>query len=115
MIYIIITTSIHNKVGVQNINHRQNRYVESITQLLKYTNSDIKPIIVENNGQRNTFLDQFGCDVCYTDNNKMNYPHKGANELLDIKEVIQRYSIQDDDTIIKLTGRYKLLNPFFYS
>ena len=114
MIYIIITTSIHNKVGVQNQNHRQNRYVESITALLKIIHgSNIKPIIVENNGHRNTFLDKFGCDVCYTDNNKTNYPHKGANELLDIKELIQQYSIQDNDTIIKLTGRYKLLNPFF--
>ena len=113
MIYVIITTSIHNKVGVQNNSHRQKRYVESITQLLKLINSDIKPIIVENNGYRKTFLDQFECDVCYTDNNKIHYPHKGQNELLDIKEVIQRYSIQDDDTIIKITGRYKLLNTFF--
>jgi len=115
MIYVIITTSIHNKVGVQNQNHRQKRYIESITEILKIirNHSDIKPIIVENNGQRKTFLDQFGCDVCYTDNNKMNYSHKGENELLDIKEVIQRYSIQDEDTIVKLTGRYKLLSPFF--
>ena len=41
------------------------------------------------------------------------YNHKGVNELLDIKEVINQYNIKDEDIIIKLTGRYKLLNLNF--
>jgi hypothetical protein len=49
-------------------------------------------------------------DILYTDNNKKTFPHKGGNELLDIKELTNKYNIQDDDIIIKLTGRYKLLN-----
>ena len=115
MIYIIVTTSINNKTGIQNNIHRQNRYIESINQLLQLVNSDlnIKPIIVENNGVRQTFLDDLKCDICYTDNNIIDYNHKGENELLDIKEVINQYNIKDDDIIIKLTGRYKLLNLNF--
>jgi hypothetical protein len=115
MIYIIITTSINNKVGVQNNIHRQNRYIECINHLLSLINNDlnIKSIIVENNGLRQTFLDDLKCDVCYTNNNIINYVHKGENELLDIKEVINQYNIKDDDIIIKLTGRYKLLNLNF--
>lgn len=115
MIYIIITASIHTKAGVQNKIHRQNRYIESINQLLELINDDshIKPIIVENNGFRQTFLDDLKCDVCYTNNNFINCRNKGGNELLDIKEVINKYNIKDDDIIIKLTGRYKLLNLNF--
>jgi hypothetical protein len=115
MIYIIITTCINNKVGVQNHVHRQNRYIECINHLLELVNNDlnIKPIIVENNGLRQTFLDDLKCDVCYTNNNIINYNHKGENELLDIKQVINQYNIKDDDIIIKLTGRYKLLNLNF--
>ena len=117
MIYIIITTSIYNKVGITNDIHRQNRYIESIKQLLlliKINNiEDIKPIIVENNGNQQSYLDDLNCDICYTNNNNLNFLHKGANELLDIKEVINRYNIQDDDFIIKLTGRYKMLNSSF--
>jgi len=115
MIYIIITTSINNKVGVQNKIHRQNRYIKCITKVVELINNDenIKPIIVENNGLRQTFLDYLNCDVCYTNNNIINYTHKGENELLDIKEVINQYNIEDDDIIIKLTGRYKLLNLNF--
>jgi hypothetical protein len=117
MIYIIITTSINNKVGIQNNNHRQNRYIECINNLLHLIDNDlnIKPIIVENNGLRQTYLDNLKCDVFYTHNNNNNYKHKGENELLDIKEVINKYNIKDDDIIIKLTGRYKLLNLNFIS
>jgi len=115
MIYIIITTSINNKHGIRNNIHRQNRYIESINQLLRLINNDlnIKPIIVENNGVRQTYLNNLKCEVCYTNNNNINYIHKGQNELLDIKEVINKYKINDDDTIIKLTGRYKILNLNF--
>ena len=115
MIFIIITTSILNKHGVKNDFHRKHRYIECIQQLLKLIENDssIKPIIVENNGIRKTYLDDFNCDVCYTNNNIIHYPHKGVNELLDIKEVINRYNIQDNDVIIKLTGRYKLLDLSF--
>tara|TARA_B110000977_G_C10938073_1_gene439754 strand:+ start:128 stop:748 length:621 start_codon:yes stop_codon:yes gene_type:complete len=115
MIYIIITTSINNKEGVKNNIHRQTRYIECINNLLELINNDsnIKPIIVENNGVRQTYLDDLKCDIYYTNNNMIHYNHKGVNELLDIKEVINQYNIKDEDIIIKLTGRYKLLNLNF--
>jgi hypothetical protein len=115
MIYIIITTSINNKIGIKNDTHRQTKYTDSIHQLLELIKNDtsIKPIIVENNGLRHTYLDDFKCDIIYTNNNKFNFSHKGENELLDIKEVINHFNIQEDDIIIKITGRYKLLNLNF--
>lgn len=115
MIYVIITTSIHNKIPPFNNEHRKNRYIDSIQHFLHLikNNLNIHPIIVENNGQRTTFLDSLNCDVLYTDNNTIQCKHKGGNELLDIKEVIHKYNIDDNDTIIKLTGRYKLMNLDF--
>ena len=115
MLYIIITTSIIDKICGNNTNQRQNRYTECIKSLLSLIENDssIKPIIVENNGVRQTFLDNFNCDIVYTDNNKLNLLHKGFNELLDIKEVINKYNIHDEDIVIKLTGRYKILNLNF--
>ncbi len=115
MIYIIITTSINNKTGVKNKIHRKKRYLESIGHLLKLINNidSVHPIIVENNDKRTTFLDNLKCDIFYTNNNKRNFKHKGGNELLDIKNVIEKYNIDDNDTIIKLTGRYKIMNLDF--
>ena len=115
MIYIIITTCVNNKVGVQNSNLREKRYIECINTLLNLISNEtnIKPIIVENNGIHETYLNNLKCDICYTNNNKYTLNHKGMNELLDIKHVIMKYNIQDNDYIIKLTGRYKLLNANF--
>jgi len=102
-------------VGVNDFNHRKNRYIECIQSLLALINNDIsiKPIIVENNGYEATYLDELNCDVVYTNNNIYNFRHKGVNELMDIKKVIQQYNINDDDMIIKLTGRYNILNSNF--
>ncbi len=116
MIYIIITTCLINKFGIKNNVKRKERYTVCIKNALSLIETDqsFKPIIVENSGCfTQTFLNSFNCDVVYTTNNKLNFPHKGNNELLDIKEVISRYNINDNDTIIKLTGRYNLLNLNF--
>jgi hypothetical protein len=87
---------------------------------LKYLPKEITPIIVENNGQQETYLDYFHhfstpVKVIYTQNNVETYKNKGVNELLDIKEVIQCMCIQDTDIIIKLTGRYRALSPLFFN
>ncbi len=115
MIYLIITTSINNKNGNKNLLHRKERYIDSIKNILTLLKNDlsIKSIIVENNGTRPTYLDNLQCDIVYTNNNKLQFSHKGVNELLDIKEVINQYKIKDDDIIIKLTGRYKILDLMF--
>jgi hypothetical protein len=115
MIYLIITTSINNRHGSQNANERKERYLYSINNTLKLLPYEITPIIVENNGKRETYLDNIGVKILYTENNKQQFKSKGANELLDIKEVIEKYNIKDDDMIIKLTGRYRALSPKFFN
>lgn len=115
MIYLIITASINNKYGVKNDVHRKNTYIEAITTTLScIKDMNIKTIIVENNGFRSTYLDNLGCDVFYTNNNILQTRHKGVKELYDIKNVIEKYNIHDDDMIIKLTGRYMPLKDTFF-
>lgn len=113
MIYLIITTSIINKHGIKDAEHRKKNYIDSINQTLKYLPNGIIPIIVENNGKRETFMDDFGIDVLYTNNNELSCRHKGINELCDIKDVIDKYKIEDNDIIIKITGRYHPTNDSF--
>jgi hypothetical protein len=120
MIYLLITTSINNRFGQQNADERRERYLYAISETLKHLPYEIKPIIVENNGKRETYLDKFyhhhnqHVKVIYTDNNRQQFKSKGANELLDIKEVIERYGIEDEDIVIKLTGRYRALSSKFF-
>jgi hypothetical protein len=117
MIYLIITTCIYNKFGIQQYDIRKNNYITSINKTLSLLPPEIKPIIVENSHNsesEKTYLDDLDCEIIYTNNNQIKYPHKGINELLDIKYVIDKLKIQDDDTIIKITGRYHVDNDYFF-
>jgi hypothetical protein len=113
MIYLIITACINNKYGIKNPERRKQEYTDCITKTLSVLPKEITPIIVENNGARATYLDTFGIPVVYTNSNNVHYYHKGINELRDMIEVILKHPIQDDDMIIKITGRYHLMDDRF--
>ena len=118
MIYIIITACIHNRFGLVDAERRKNRYLTAIADTLQHIPSHMTPIIVENNGQRQTYLDHFQHAgkpvlVVYTNNNELHYANKATIEMIDIKETIRRCNMKENDMIIKLTGRYRLMSPDF--
>lgn len=106
-IYFIITTSLFNYCII-----RRNQYIECINRLKQIIENlqieNYKIIIVENNGLRNTFLNTMGCEVFYTNNNFLQTNNKGYKELEDVLNCIEKYKIEDEDFIIKMTGRYFL-------
>jgi len=104
MIYAILTTSLIE--DYYDVRKKQYQYgiKINIENLNKIPN--IKIIIVENNGNIHSFLDDFNCEVIYTDNNFIETSNKGHKELMDILEVINSKNIKDDDFVIKVTGRY---------
>lgn len=116
--YLVITCCIKNEQGIRHEVQRRTEYIIAIANALMLLPKDIIPIIVENScNDGKSFLDVFKCDVLYTKDNHFEeceynkqkwLLHKGINELRDIKKVIEKYNIQDDDMIIKLTGRYLL-------
>lgn len=121
MIYLIITTSIINKFfSINNETKRKEQYLSSITDTLRHLPEIIIPIIVENNGKRDTYLDHFlhygrPVRVIYTNNNNIQTDNKSTIEMIDIKEVIHECDIQANDIIIKLTGRYRMISPTFFT
>jgi hypothetical protein len=106
-LYFLVTTSLFNDSPL-----RKEQYTHGITQLKnvlsksKLTNYTI--LILENNGKRPTILDDLGCKVYYTTNNRLTEFDKGYRELQDIFDCIQEFQIQDNDFIIKMTGRYSI-------
>jgi len=121
-VWIIITCSL---IGL-NYDIRKQEYIIGINKVLKtFNDPKYKIVIVENSSKitknflfvHKTFLDEFGVPVLYTKNNILltqtyNY---GIIELIDVKECINYFQIGDDDFIVKITGRYELLDecPFF--
>lgn len=119
MIYLIITASLQTSHVITSnyTEDRLRRYHYAIQSSVSHLHdmNDLQPIIVENNGKRSTPLENIPwksgfIPVIYTTNNDRTYHNKGVNELLDIQQVIQELGIKDDDIIIKLTGRYRLLS-----
>ena len=119
MIYLILTTSIINRFGLVDSTKRQEQYLSAIRDTLQYLPETITPFIVENNGKRDTYLDHFihgnkPVRVIYTTNNNIKCNNKSTIEMMDIKEVIREGNIKGNDTIIKLTGRYRMTSPDFF-
>ena len=119
MIWLIITCSIDNKQGIKWGDRRRQEYYLGIANCLHLLPKEIKPIIVENTKDGASYLDVFNCPILYTKNNEYlidgEYTlHKGYRELIDIKKVMEKFEISDDDMIIKMTGRYLLFNDNFF-
>lgn len=118
--YLIITTSIKNKMGIQYGDRRKQEYYIGIANVLNLLPPSIKPIIVENTQDNKSYLDVFKCDIVYTCNNDYviedGYTmHKGYREIIDLQHIIKKYDIQDEDMIIKMTGRYQLFKDDFFN
>jgi len=79
--------------------------------------------VVENTGRTKSLLDTIdNVHMVYTDTNNTNhylnengepYRKNGTNELIDIKHVATQFQFEDNDIVIKLTGRYTIQTPLF--
>lgn len=127
-IFWVISTSIHlyseykPMTPVDDLAYyeeRKREYCRGITTILKMREEDEKVIIVENNGLDVSYLDDFkdedkGVYIHYTKNQFLKDScNKGRKEMLDIKSCMNQFQIQENDIIIKFTGRYILLNDSF--
>lgn len=94
--------------------HEDERYHACISDTIqKLRDFPISFYVVENNGKRKTILDTIeGAHIIYTDSNILELSN-GKKELSDIHHVIKLYDINDNDIIIKQTGRYPIRRHTF--
>jgi len=107
MLYFIVTTSLFKECHI-----RKSQYINGINKLKEVIYNlnieNYKIIIIENNNNKNTFLDTLNCIIFYTNNNFLKTKNKGYKELQDILDCINKFNINDTDFIVKMTGRYIL-------
>ena len=104
MLYYIVTTC------VDACPIRKAQYMEGIGALKAFAGT-AEILLVENNGPRATYLDELGCRVLYTTNNKLPTANKGLKELQDVLDCIAHFELKDEDFVVKMTGRYVLQDP----
>lgn len=125
---ILITTSLllfdeHKPMtpitDVNVLQQRQERYMKCIDIILKQKLDEEMCIITENNGLRPTCLDHFvdtypNVHIHYTNHQFLEHScNKGRKELLDIQSACHTYNIPENAFVIKITGRYTLLDNSF--
>ena len=93
---------------------RDEQYKNGISKLIELTKDmeNIQIIIVENNGGKQRYLEDYNNAICttfYTNNNRhIETGNIGIKELIDVIHCISRFDIGDDDFIVKMNGRYVL-------
>lgn len=113
-IWVVITSCIHNKFGIQDIEKRKAEYTHAIQSLLKHVPSEMQIRIVENSSHGPTFLDDFGVPVVYTRHSTIPVRNKGILEFKDLMYTLHTQGAKADDIVIKLTGRYSVTNSLFF-
>lgn len=93
---------------------RKNQYLESFRSLqrLGLTKDDIYIVeALKKTGP--TFLDEYSSHVYYAQNNNASFKNNGINEAITLLEALDYFKFDDDDIIIKLTGRHQLTSNEF--
>jgi len=112
-VFFVITACLESKRRPRTLeesNIREKQYITGIGQAIEWAKSrpHVHVVIVENNGKRRTFLDDLGVPILYTSNNSLPTTNIGTKELQDIRDCIEHFGMQDEDFLIKMTGRYIL-------
>ena len=87
-------------------NQYELRKTEYIDSLKKITQFGYPSYVVESCVQGPTFLDYYATHVFYAQTNNPTLRNKGINEALSMLACFSFFQFDDDDMIVKLTGRY---------
>lgn len=95
----------------QNFEQRKNEYIYSLKILNSYGFNN--PYIIEAISNGHSFFDKYSCNVIYTKINNASLRNKGVNEANSLIQAIKILNFNDDDIIIKITGRYYFTSDDF--
>jgi len=104
-IHVVFTSALIPK----KFEERKQDYLKSLFRLRSF---GLDPWIVEATHINRSFFDKVSSQVLYVKTNDLSISNKGVNEVMSMKAGIGSYPFDDNDTIIKLTGRYLLRDPF---
>lgn len=108
MIHLIVTAANIS----QNYESRRELYISSFEKALKYDYLFDTYTILECTSSYEEYLTPYNVYYSTIPNQ---YPEKGLNEMQHLKGYLEQSSFNDNDIIIKLTGRYLLADNSFFN
>jgi len=111
---VILTSALIDK----HFNERKAEYIKSLNKTTDVLSAlGYEPYIIESCRDNPTFLNEYSSDVFYAKVNKPNFnprnTNKGIYEAKSLIKFFENYKFNDDDMIIKLTGRYYFADDYF--
>lgn len=100
-VHVIMTSAILDI----DYDRRKEEYIKSIRTIQSY---GIEPWIIEATPTTFSFFDEISNQALYPCTNDPYIRNKGVNEVMSIKASIPNLPFDDEDIVIKLTGRYWL-------
>jgi hypothetical protein len=93
---------------------REKDYKQGIPSVFRYAHPNERICITENTGITNSFLDEYGVYVHYTNTQHTMFDtNQGKKEFTDVLDCINSQNLDDEDMVIKITGRYILNSNMF--
>jgi len=105
---ILFTSAITNN---QYYELRKQQYINSFNILAGYGYPNV--YVVEAIAKGPTFLEDYSTNVFYSTVNDTKIPNTGVNEARTSLEAINHFNFDDEDMILKVTGRYLFLSDDF--
>lgn len=90
------------------------RKIEYIYSLQILRSLDV-PIFIVEACTNSSFFDEFSEPVFYSQVNDTTIKNKGVNEARSMKEAFEYYKFDDEDMIVKLSGRYFFNSSHFFN
>ncbi len=94
----------------KNFDLRKREYIENLNQLRSF---GFDPWIIEATNTNSSFFDSLSTKVLYPQRHNDALRNKGVNEIMSMRASLPYLPFQDDDIVIKITGRYLLKNRLF--
>lgn len=90
---------------------RKEEYIKALTTLRNYGFKN--PHIIESICAGKTFLNDYSENVIYPNVNNFRLRNKGVNEVVSILNSLDKLHFNDEDMIVKITGRYYFISDHF--
>jgi hypothetical protein len=94
----------------QLIADRKEEYTKALEMIKTF---GYTPYAVEPCFDGPTYLNELTPFVCYTKTNNIRLNNKGVNEAVSLKAALEKWSFNDNDVVVKITGRYCFEDDFF--
>ena len=105
-IHVLFTSALINR----QYELRKEEYIKSVQQ---FRSLGFDPWIIEATNINASFYDEITNRVLYPNKNNLALRNKGVNELASLRESFSKLPFDDDDIVIKVTGRYFLKDSYF--